>query len=230
MSRPWPGLPGDLKRRLEAELPAYGRIPATVTLIPRDERERPCAAGQADHLEVHACYATPGHGALDVLEAALKTVPGVYATTQVRRAAVRPAAPVVFTNPDWPPGLGTERPGRHELRPQVLALIRDDSPQAVFSAGTTARSIFRCGECGHGDRLRGWVHVNAHGPVGPDGVIEHYDYWSEDADEIIEESVTCRIHGEGSIEKLTGGRYTSAMEHGRFVIADDREEARHAEN
>jgi len=56
--------------------------------------------------------------------------------------------------------------------------------------------------------LRGWVHVNAHGPVGADGV---------DAAEIIEESITCEVHGEGAIEKLAGARYTSAMVNGKFV-------------
>jgi len=62
--------------------------------------------------------------------------------------------------------------------------------------------------------LRAWGHLNAHGPAGADGKIDRYDYESEDADEITEESVTCRIHGEDPIEKLIDGQYallSSAM-------------------
>jgi hypothetical protein len=72
----------------------------------------------------------------------------------------------------------------------------------VAGAGSSVptASIFRCAECGDGTRLRGWVKLNTHGPVGADGTVERYDYWSEDAHPIIEESVTCRIHGEDFIE------------------------------
>ncbi len=62
--------------------------------------------------------------------------------------------------------------------------------------------------------MRAWVHLNAHGPVGADGKIARYDYVSEDAAAITEESVTCRIHGEDPIEKLIDGQYallSSAM-------------------
>lgn len=48
-----------------------------------------------------------------------------------------------------------------------------------------------------------------------------HDYESEDAAEIIEESITCKIHGEGAIEKLVGGQYTSAMVNGKFVATND---------
>jgi hypothetical protein len=78
-------------------------------------------------------------------------------------------------------------------------------------------SVFRCAECGDGARLRAWVHLNAYGPVGAAGKIERYDYESEDAHEIIEESVTCRIHGEDFIEKLVNGQYASTMVNGRYV-------------
>ncbi|MGH3278120.1 MAG: hypothetical protein ACRDNW_03180 [Trebonia sp.] len=212
------GLPSDFERRLTAVLPVHGGLPPSVEAFPYDRHERPCAAGNADHYEVHARYAAAGESALDSLEGALKALPGVYATTQVRdgrRADGGRSWRNTFTNPAWPGALGTERPNCHELRPQVLALIRAEKR----TGEAPEPSIFRCAECGHGDQLRGWVHVNAHGPVGASGVIEHYDYWSEDADEIIEESITCRIHGEGSVEKLVGGQYTSTMVGGKYVAA-----------
>jgi hypothetical protein len=212
------GLPSDFKRRLQASLPAYSGVPVSVgDPVPRNRQERRCAAYEADHYEVRAFYTTVSRESLDMLEEALKAVPGVYATTQVRRASDRVTAPNVFTNPDWPPPLGTERRDRNDLRPQVLALIRDEEQPAERAEEAPNPSIFRCAECGDGARLRGWVHVSAHGPVGADGVIGHYEYESEDAAEIIEESITCEIHGEGAIEKLAGGQYTSAMVNGKFV-------------
>jgi hypothetical protein len=35
--------------------------------------------------------------------------------------------------------------------------------------------VFRCTECGHGDGLRAWAHVNIHGDLGPDGHIDWPD-------------------------------------------------------
>jgi len=49
-------------------------------------------------------------------------------------------------------------------------------------------------------------------------VIEAYD-WTDDEDEVIEESVICQAHGEASIEKLVDGEYTTAMVDGKFVSA-----------
>ena len=59
-----------------------------------------------------------------MLEDELRDVPGVYATTQVHGDPASRRRNV-FTNPEWPPKLGTLRRDRDELRPQVLALIRD---------------------------------------------------------------------------------------------------------
>ena len=77
-------------------------------------------------------------------------------------------------------------------------------------------SVFRCAVCGDGARLYAWTHVVAHGPVGAKGVIENYD-WTDDDDDVIEESIQCEVHGEGSVEKLINGRYSSAMVNGRYV-------------
>ena len=72
-----------------------------------------------------------------------------------------------------------------------------------------APSVFRCGQCGDGTRLRGWAHVNIHGAIGPGSLIERTDYEDDMAfDPVIDESVACRIHGEDFIEKLVDGRYT----------------------
>lgn len=97
-------------------------------VTPRDQHERQCPAYDAEHYEVHAFYTTTGADSLDVLEEALRAVPGVYATTQVRRTSDSVLAGNMFTNPAWPAPLGAARRGRHDLRPQVLALIRDKPP------------------------------------------------------------------------------------------------------
>lgn len=104
--------------------------------------------------------------------------------------------------------------GRGTSGPEPEPLPAAEASQAD---PVNAPSVFRCAECGDGTGLRAWVHLNAHGPVGADGKIERYDYESEDEDEIIEESVTCRTHGEDFIEKLVDGQYTSAMVDGRYV-------------
>jgi hypothetical protein len=81
--------------------------------------------------------------------------------------------------------------------------------------------VFRCAERGDGTRLRAWAHVNIHGDVGSDGPIERSDYEDDAFWPIIEESVTCKIHGEDFIEKLAGGQYTSlaalALVNGQYV-------------
>jgi hypothetical protein len=68
--------------------------------------------------------------------------------------------------------------------------------------------VYRCTECGHGQSLRAWARVNIHGDVGPDGLIERADYEDDAYWPLIEESVTCKFHGEGHIEKLIDGQYT----------------------
>ncbi|SEU46508.1 hypothetical protein [Nonomuraea wenchangensis] len=90
------------------------------------------------------------------------------------------------------------------------------APQATEDGTAPATSVYRCAECGDGTRLTAWTHVVAHGPVSADGVIERYDY-DDDNDDLIEESIICEVHGEGSVEKFIDGQYSSAMVNGRYV-------------
>lgn len=119
------GFPSELRRQLEGALPNGTCCPATVRVTARDCAERRCPAWDAEHYEVMAYYTTTDPASLDRLEMALRELPGVYLTTQVRRADDRVTSPNAFTNPDWPVPLGTKRRDRDRLRPQVLALIRD---------------------------------------------------------------------------------------------------------
>lgn len=113
-------MPSELKRQLERTLPDREGATLWVRVTPRDRRERKCAVYAADHYEVQAYYTSTDRHALDLLERALGELPGVYLTTQVHgrdRNAV--------TNSAWPAALGERRRGFHDLRPQVLALLRD---------------------------------------------------------------------------------------------------------
>lgn len=112
-------LPAELKRHLSARLP--GR--PFVEVIPRDARWRKCAAYAADQYEVLVRYTTTDSSTLDALEEAVRAVPGVSATTQIRCVQLRPYPWNRLTNPDWPAALGTSRPDFHMMLPQVLALI-----------------------------------------------------------------------------------------------------------
>lgn len=115
------GLPAELKRRLEYLLPRqHGTCSPSVRVTPRDRTERKCAAYAADHYEVQAYYTTTDANSLDLLEKALRELPGVYATTQVRRRGGNE-----LTNPEWPAAAGPGRRGFDDLRPQVIALISD---------------------------------------------------------------------------------------------------------
>lgn len=114
--------PAELVRKLQGSLPretAGGMLCVRVT--PRDRDQRRCAAYDADHYEVQAFYTTMSPALLGELEAALAEVPGVYLTTQVCGAGDRNTV----INPAWPAALGERRRAFHDLRPQVLALIRD---------------------------------------------------------------------------------------------------------
>lgn len=114
--------PADLAKNLQGALPretAWGALCVRVT--PRDHAQRKCAAYEADHYELAAFYTTMSPDPLDQLETALAEVPGVYVTTQVRGEKDRNTV----INPMWPDALGVRRRGFHDLRPQVLALIRD---------------------------------------------------------------------------------------------------------
>jgi hypothetical protein len=90
------------------------------------------------------------------------------------------------------------RPAGRCRRPACSGLFAAAEPAAPAPAAPAAApgpSVFRCTGCGRGGNLRAWAHVNIHGDVGPDGHIE--------------ESVTCKIHGEDLIEKLVDGQYTA---------------------
>jgi hypothetical protein len=115
------GFPSDLKHQLQHSLPRpHGTGSLVVLVTPRDSAERKCPAYKADHYEIQAYYTTTNPNALDLLEEALRELPGVSATTQVRGRGRNE-----LTNLDWPVQLGTRRRGWHLLRPQVMALIAD---------------------------------------------------------------------------------------------------------
>jgi len=118
------GQPVELAERLARRLTRYDEAIVVVRVIPRDERELKAGARWADHYEIRAYYTMVTSTTLDVLEAELRDVPGVYMTTQVRPHPDNPWKNV-FTNPQWPEKLGIRRRDRNELRPQVIALIRD---------------------------------------------------------------------------------------------------------
>src|SRR5690242_5468234 len=116
------GLPAELTRRLEDLLPwQHGACRPVVHVTPRDRAERKCPAYEADHYEVRAFYTTSDADSLDLLEEALREVPGVYVATQVRRVGGHNEV----TNSEWPAAAGSARRGFHDLRPQVIALIAD---------------------------------------------------------------------------------------------------------
>lgn len=118
------GMPSDLKRKLERILPRCQGAMLGVRVIPRDRAERQCPVYDADHYEVRAYYTMTDSHALDLLEKALREMPGVYLTTQIGHSEGDRDRNAV-ANPEWPAALGERRRGFHGLRPQVLALISD---------------------------------------------------------------------------------------------------------
>lgn len=115
-------LPAELRHQLEDLLPRqHGVCRPVVQVTPRDRGGRKCPAYEADHYEVRAFYTTTDADSLDLLEKALREMPGVYVATQVRRVRGRNEV----TNSEWPAAAGTVRRGFHDLRPQVIALIAD---------------------------------------------------------------------------------------------------------
>jgi len=114
--------PSELKRRLESALPRQPEAPF-VRITPRDHDERRCPARCADHFEIAASYTDADPRLLEPLEKALGEVPGVYLTTRIHGWG-RP-----ISNYDWPVAWIRRCRGFGNLRPQVLALIRD--PDAV---------------------------------------------------------------------------------------------------
>ncbi len=116
------------------------------------------------------------------------------------------------------------RPGARCRRPACAGLFATAElagPAPAPPAAAPGPSVFRCTECGHGGSLRAWAHVNIHGDLGPDGHIEWPDYEDDAFWPVIEESVTCKVHGEDFIEKLAGGQYTSHIDiaNGRYTAA-----------
>jgi hypothetical protein len=124
------GQPTDLADALARRLTRYDGAIVVVRVTPRDEDEFKVGARWADHYEIRAFYTLTTSTTLDILEGELRDTPGVYMTTQVRP---HPANRIrnIFTNPEWPAKLGERRRDRDELRPQVLALIKD--PEATPS-------------------------------------------------------------------------------------------------
>jgi hypothetical protein len=116
--------PAEMKRDLESVLPSRHAASLVVRVTPRDQGGRKCPAYAADCYEVQAYYTRTSPEALDLLEKAFQDQPGVYLTTQVRDDGSGRLRNEV-TNPEWPARLGRSRPGLHELRAQVLALVRD---------------------------------------------------------------------------------------------------------
>jgi len=105
------------------------------------------------------------------------------------------------------------RPGGRCRRAACTGLFATAEPAVPAPlAAAPGPSVFRCTECGHGGSLRAWAHVNIHGDVGPDGHIEWPDYEDDAYWPVIEESVTCKLHGEDFIEKLVDGQYTAHID------------------
>jgi hypothetical protein len=114
------------------------------------------------------------------------------------------------------------RPGGRCRRPACASLFATAEPAAPAPpAATPGPSVFRCTECGHGRSLRAWAHVNIHGDLAPDGNIEWPNHEDDAFWPVIEDSVTCKLHGEDHIEKLVDGQYTSHIDTatGRYAAA-----------
>lgn len=121
--------PAALRDQLQDTLPRdhAGQKPGVI-ITPRGTDHRRCAAYDAAYYEVQVFYVVNALPLLGPLEAALRALPGVFMTTQVRW--VDPQAPGepmtnTFTNPDWPAKLSAARRDRNRLRVQVIALIED---------------------------------------------------------------------------------------------------------
>jgi hypothetical protein len=116
------------------------------------------------------------------------------------------------------------RPGGRCHRPACTTLFATAErpvPEPAPPSAAPVPSVFRCTECGHGRNLRAWAQVNIHGDLAPDGHIEWPDYEDDAYWPIVEESVTCKLHGEAFIEKLVDSQYTSYQDTatGRYAAA-----------
>lgn len=114
--------PAEMKRWLTARLPPLESASIGIRVTPRYRAGQKSPACDSDFYEIQAFYTRYSPEALDRLEEALRAVPGIYRTAQVR-----PCSPGKnhVTSTDWPDVLGSSRRGFHALRPQVLALISD---------------------------------------------------------------------------------------------------------
>lgn len=71
---------------------------------------------------------------------------------------------------------------------------------------TQSGSLYRCAECGHGDKLIAWSEGLFEGPLGPDGLLTRHD-WAEDT-MVCESSIKCDDHGDCvTIHKRVDGRW-----------------------
>jgi hypothetical protein len=116
--------PAEMKRHLESVLPQQDAATLGVIVTPRDRDGRKCPAYESECYEIQAFYTRTSRDVLERLEDAIRALPGVYLTTQVRDDGTGSHQNEV-TNPKWPASLGQSRRGLHELRASVLALIRD---------------------------------------------------------------------------------------------------------
>jgi hypothetical protein len=112
--------PADLKRLLSRMLPGDGRHAEVdgITVTPRDARGRRAPVYDADFYEIAAFYVTSDVARLDVLEAALSHIPGVYRTTRVLPVEDHSQ----IQDPQWP--VASTRRDK-SLRVMALALMRD---------------------------------------------------------------------------------------------------------
>ena len=76
--------PAALKRQLQSELPQRPAATLGEIVTPRDREGCKCPAFWSDCYEVQAFYTRSSPEALDQLEEAVRTVPGVRITTQIR--------------------------------------------------------------------------------------------------------------------------------------------------
>jgi hypothetical protein len=71
--------------------------------------------------------------------------------------------------------------------------------------GMDETSTYRCVRCGHGKHLMAWAPACAYGPVAADGSLAQLDDVEDDG--IHEDSIQCREHPDGPIEKRVDGKW-----------------------
>jgi hypothetical protein len=68
-----------------------------------------------------------------------------------------------------------------------------------------AQSVYRCAECGHGQRLEAIAGANVSGPLAADGDLESYDSIEDTG--IYEDSIQCSDHPGAPVEKSIAGQW-----------------------